>query len=208
MTRTKPRSSHLQNFGVITIAIFEETWGKRICGRFQSINAQAEQERSELGGTGDYPGIQKHHNGYHSQWWSANTWGSNSIRSRSGALRDGNFPQRHACSPVVRETLQRTRLPFEWTIGQKQHLTNKFQKNPMQHGELCADCCPRMIDRFLQLECKYVFYIVTAGHISWATTRSGSRSRDPTKSKTQIKTGTSFRHREAGCEISPSVWRG
>ena len=33
---------------VITSAIFDETRGKIISGRFQSINAHAEQERSEL----------------------------------------------------------------------------------------------------------------------------------------------------------------
>ena len=37
---------------VITSAIFDETRGTTICGRFRSINAHAEQERSEFSGTG------------------------------------------------------------------------------------------------------------------------------------------------------------
>ena len=35
-----------------TSTIFDETRGKIICGRFRSINAHAEQERSEFNGTG------------------------------------------------------------------------------------------------------------------------------------------------------------
>ena len=67
----------------------------------------------------------------------------------------------------------------------------------MQHGELCTDRCPRIIGRFFQLECKYVFNIVTAGHIWWyaavqqqhevtvqaSIPASGNRSRDPTTTK-------------------------
>ena len=53
----------------------------------------------------------------------------------------------------------------EWANGQKPHLKPKWLEQPMQHGELCADCCPRIIGRFFQLECKYVFNIGTAGHI-------------------------------------------
>ena len=54
----------------------------RICGRLQSINAHADQETSELGGTRDYTCFQKLYHGYHSQWRSVNTWRSNGIRLR------------------------------------------------------------------------------------------------------------------------------
>ena len=52
----------------------------------------------------------------------------------------------------------------EWASCQKPTSKPKWHKNPMQHGKLCTDCCPRFIARFFQIECKYVFYIVTAGH--------------------------------------------
>ena len=62
---------------VITSAIFDETRGKIIVGRFWSINARAQQERSVFSGTVDRLSIKKPYNGYHSQWRSANTGGSN-----------------------------------------------------------------------------------------------------------------------------------
>ena len=109
MTATRPRSTRVLKFLVITSTIFEETRGKNICGRCGSINAHAEQERSEFSRTGDCSGIQKPHNGYHNQWRSANTWGSHSIRSRLWALRGGAHLRRHASCPNVGQKPQLTK---------------------------------------------------------------------------------------------------
>ena len=46
---------------------------------------------------------------------------------------------------------------YEWISGQK------MKENPMQHGKLCNDRCPRISDRFFQFDC--ISCIVTAGHI-------------------------------------------
>ena len=45
----------------------------------------------------------------------------------------------------------------------RNRIWSKMAENPMQHGKLCAYRCPRIINRFLQLECKCVSYIVNAG---------------------------------------------
>ena len=54
---------------------------------------------------------------------------------------------------------------YEWTSGQKPQLTKNGKNNFVQYGKCRTDCCPRVGDRFLQLERKFVFYIVTAGHV-------------------------------------------
>ena len=57
---------------VSTSTIFNLTRGKRICGRLQSFNLHAEQERSELSGTGHSTGIRKLYNGDYSHRRNAN----------------------------------------------------------------------------------------------------------------------------------------
>ena len=54
-------------FGVTTSSNVNEPRGKIICGRFLSINAHAEHERSECNRTGDCSSIQKPYNGHDSQ---------------------------------------------------------------------------------------------------------------------------------------------
>ena len=54
---------------------------------------------------------------------------------------------------------------LEWASGQKPHLTLEGQNHPMHHGKLCANRCPRISNRFFQFECKYISYIITAGHV-------------------------------------------
>ena len=62
----KPRSTHLQKSGHYQRHL---RWnrGKRICGGFRSINAHAEQERSESSWTGNCLSLQKPYNRYQSQ---------------------------------------------------------------------------------------------------------------------------------------------
>ena len=54
---------------------------------------------------------------------------------------------------------------YEWGSGQKPQLTTNGKESCATLRTLCTDRCPRIVDRFVQLECKYVFYIVTAGHV-------------------------------------------
>ena len=95
-------------------------------------------------------------------------------------------------------TLRRTRTLI-W-VGQwpKTTFNQKGQKNPMQHGELCTDRCPRIIDRFFQLECKCVFNIVTAGHIWWFLVESSNNTK------------WQYKHSGSGkpcCETCQCGWR-
>ena len=64
----------------------------------------------------------------------------------------------------------------------------------MQYGKHRAYCCPRIVDRFLKLERKFVPYIVTADSSGPATRRwddtqaqASENRRDPTKSKIENK---------------------
>ena len=110
ITRMRPRSSRRPKFGHYQHHL-RRNRGKTLCCKFWSVNAHAKQERSELSWTEGRSSIQKPYNGYHSQWTSANKWGSNS--SRPWALRDGANPRGHACSLVERQALRRTRI-FIW----------------------------------------------------------------------------------------------
>ena len=47
----------------------------------------------------------------------------------------------------------------------RNHVYPKTAENPMQDWKLCANRCPKIINQFSQFECKYVSYIVTAGHV-------------------------------------------
>ena len=162
---------------VITSTISDETRGNRICGGFQSINAHAKQERSELSWTGNGSSIQKLHNGFHCQWRSANKWGSNSVGPRPWALRVGTNPWGHASSPVAGQTLRRTRICTLVDRWSETTFDQQWQKNPVQHGKPCTDRCPRIVNRFLQLECKYVFNFVTAGHVWWLFIKSSHNTK-------------------------------
>ena len=158
---------------VITSTIFEDT----IRGRFWIINAHAEQKRSELSGNGNDGAIQKPHNGYYSQWRGADKWGRDRKRSRPWALRDGADRRGHARSPIVSQALLRTRIFMGVGQWSKTTIYPKWQNNPVQHGKLRADCCPRIVDRFFQLERKNVFYIVIAGHVWWHFVKSSNKTK-------------------------------
>ena len=108
----KDKSYIFLDFGgsVSTSAILNQTRGKNICGGFWSLDAHAEQERSEFSCTGDSSIIQKPYNGHHSKRRSANERGSNSVRLRSLFIRDNTNPRGHASSPIAWKTLRRSRI--------------------------------------------------------------------------------------------------
>ena len=132
---------------VITSAIFDETRGRRNCGRFQSIRAHAELERSEFSGIGDCSSIQKLYNGYHSRWRSANEWGSDNIRLRLWFIRETTDPRGHACSLVTGKTLRRLRI-FLW-VGQwyKKHDRKSIATWKIVYWSLSHDHRPVLLVR-------------------------------------------------------------
>ena len=95
---------------VTASTIFEETGGKIICGEFQSINAHAEQERSDLSGTGDCSSIQNPYNGCHSQWSSANKRESNRKRPRPQLLVTVQILEDTPAVLPLGKTLRRSRI--------------------------------------------------------------------------------------------------
>ena len=99
--------------------------------------------------------------------WPSTVGPKNPNERRSKGRTTPKFCKRpQGSGPVdARKTLRRTLYSNGWTNGQKPHLNPNWQKHPMQHGEICTDRCPRILVRFFQLECKYVFNIVTAGQI-------------------------------------------
>ena len=109
---------------VITNTIFNEARGTIICGGLRSINAHAEQERSESTELDTVRSIQKPYNGWNSRRRSADKWGSNSVRPRPWVIRDGANPRVHACNPIARKTLRRSWI-FKWVglWSKKTHLT-------------------------------------------------------------------------------------
>ena len=121
---------------------------------------------------------------------------------------------------ILGPAVRRARIFIRVGQWSKTTVNQKWQKNPVQH-RTCADCCPRLVDRFFQLECKYVFHIVSVDtsddtSSSPATSRSddtsipasGYQSRNPTKKPTtKIQIGTSYQHRETGCEVCQTGYR-
>ena len=90
--------------------------------------------------------------------------------------------------------MKNTVIPTSGPAVRNPQLT-KTGTNSVQYGKLRAFCCSRIFDRILKFERKFVFHIVTAGHVWWypsspASQRSddthprASRNRgDPTKNK-------------------------
>ena len=70
-------------------ALLNESRGKRVCGRFQSVNSHAEQERFELSRLETVQVC-------YSQWRSANKFGSNSVCQRIGFIRGSKALRRYA----------------------------------------------------------------------------------------------------------------
>ena len=134
----KRQSFFLLAFGclVSTSAIHHEFRGKIICRRFQSLNAHAEQERSELSWTGNRSIVPKPCNGYYSQRRSTNKWRSNSERRRFGSILDSTDPRWYTSSSIAWKTLRGSSI-FFW-VGQWPTTTSYLtrQRNAMQHWEL------------------------------------------------------------------------
>ena len=205
----------------VTGTIFDETRGKRLCCRFlaramhmlsgNDLNS-AELETVRVS---ESPTTVVTADGEVQR-----KWGSNSARPLPRVIRDSVDPRGHASSPTAEKTLRRTRILVR--VGQWSKTTSyqTWQKHPMQHGELCADRCPRIINRFFQFECKYISYIVSAGHVWWifvtssnyttlkckhsSTGRPVARSyRNPK----HIKIRTLYWYSETCCEICQNGWR-
>ena len=120
-------------------AIHNKTGGKRVCGRFQSINAHVEQDRK---------GLYKSNDGCSSQRRSANKRRGNNVCQRIGFILDSNASRRYTSSSSIRKTLRRSRIfpPLDQWSETTTH--QKRQTNKMQHGEIRTLRCPLSIDKF------------------------------------------------------------
>ena len=124
--------------------------GERIRGGFRSINAHAEQERFGVSrnpttvttANGEVQTNEEATENVHDLELFVTV---QLLEDTPAVLSSGKLCEEHgysyACGPVVR------------------------QNNFIQYGKLCADCCPRIGDRFVQLERKFVFHIVNAGDV-------------------------------------------
>ena len=70
-------------------------------------------------------------------------------------------PRRDACSLVIGQNLRRSHRVGRWS---KATADQEWENNSLQHGKLLSYCCARIVDRFIKLERKFVFHIVTAGY--------------------------------------------
>ena len=145
--------------------------GKRICGRFRSINAYAErkgQNSSELETLGVF---QNSSSGYCSKWRCANERGSSCVCRRTGFVHDSESLRRYTSSALARKkTVRRTRILLrvdQWSLST---LCEKGQKDSLLYRKSFADRFPGVVNRFLQLDYKFVCNHVIAGrrrfHIS------------------------------------------
>ena len=130
---------------VITSTIIEETRGERICGRFWSSNAHAEQERSELAGTGDYSGIRKPQQRLLQAYGEVQT--SEEAQVFAHVLKLFVTVQILDDTPAVLslgKPCEEHGYPNEWASGQKQHLTKSGEKCSVQCGTIRSNCYPRI----------------------------------------------------------------
>ena len=102
---------------------------------FRSVDAHAEPKRFKLSRIGNLSKIQDPHNSDYNQVGSAYKWGSTSEFSRPWALRDGANPRWHACSPVIRRALRRTRWCQRVGQWSKAASDQEWENNSVQEGK-------------------------------------------------------------------------
>ena len=66
---------------------------------------------------------------------------------------------------------------YEWTSGQLTTSREKWHKDSLQKEKPRADCCPRIVNRLLQLVFKYVLNIVFAGRRGHGVPKASNRRR-------------------------------
>ena len=109
-------------FSVSPSTIRNKTGRKRIRCRSQSINAHAEQERSEFSRSGNRDGLRKSDDGCYSQRRSANKRRSDRVRLRIGFVRDSKASRRYTGSSLTWKSLRHHGYSHEWTSGQRPQL--------------------------------------------------------------------------------------
>ena len=102
-------SSRLPRIGV-SCTFKKETGGKRICCRLRRVDAHDKQEGFEFCRIGNRDDIEKSDDSYHSQWRSADQWGSYSARQRIGFILDVQVPREYARSFVAGKALRGSRI--------------------------------------------------------------------------------------------------
>ena len=125
----------------------------------------------------------------------------------------------------ISRNLQRLSQPVEkWKQMRKQQCTSTAWSSSSRYKPLRTQSCrwelrisriflsgpvvknhikPKMAGMSSKFDYKYIFYIVTAGHVCDSTSirASGNRLRE------QRKKGTSYRDRETSCEMCQNGWR-
>ena len=77
----------------------------------------------------------------------------------------------------MENSAKNTDIHMSGPVVKKPQLAPKWENNSVQYGKVRGDCFPRIGDRYLQLECKFVFYIVTAGHVRQCPFRSSNTTK-------------------------------
>ena len=165
MTRTKPRSSHLHEVRSLPVPslkrpeerefVVDPGASMHVLNRTDLNSAELETKRVSRNPTTVITATRTSANSYTFTARSS-SWRYKSSRTRLQSCRQANS------------------ATHEWASGQKPNSTNSGKV--MQHGELCTDCCPRIIDSFFQLECQYLLCIVTAGHMWWYFVESSNNT--------------------------------
>ena len=128
---------------VITNTIFNEARGTIICGGLRSINAHAEQERSESTELDTVRVSSETADGEVQTNEEATVYVHDLeffvtvqiLEDTPAILSPGKLCEDHGYS-------------YEWACGQKNTSYPKWQKHPMQHRKVRTNRCPRIINRF------------------------------------------------------------
>ena len=75
---------------------------------------------------------------------------------------------------------------YEWTSGQKSHLTKKWKTNSVLDRKIRSCCCPRIV---FKLKLEFVFNIIPAGLIEYLSPSPARRRSDDTHAQTSGSRG-------------------
>ena len=84
--------------------------------------------------------------------------------------------------------MKNTVIPTSGPAVRNPQLT-KTGTNSVQYRTLRAFCCPRIVDRILKLERKFVLHIVTAGHVWWYPSSPAVQRSDDTHARASRNRG-------------------
>ena len=186
-------------------ALLNESRGKRVCGRFRSVNSHAEQERF---GLSRLETVQV----CYSQWRSANKSGSNSVCQRIGFVRGRKAPRRYAgtASQSVPKLFEEHGDSYEWTSGQLPHLVKNGRRIRCSTENHVPIVVPELSTGSFSSTTKQVYKIVTAGLGSVnrvQVVRHGETCCDPENPPKKLKIRTPIKYGETRCATFLNGWK-